>query len=61
MLKQIREQVEILCAHVERGEVDLVFVEMHATHLAQLAMNKRVEIEQRDTKSREDFMHLLGE
>ena len=60
MVKQIKEQVDILGEHVEHDEIDLEFVEMHARHLAQLAMIRRIEVEQCANKHREESIQLLG-
>ncbi len=37
--KQIREQAEILCAHMHQEELDFEFIEAHALHLTQLAQS----------------------
>ena len=34
--KQIHEQVEILSTHLQKEEIDLDFIENHATHLLDL-------------------------
>lgn len=61
MVKQIKEQVEILCQHVQCDDIDLEFVAMHAMHLSQLASllsddNRATEV----SKRQKEFLHLLA-
>ena len=61
MVKQIREQTEILCQHVQSDDMDLEFVAMHALHLSQLASyvgpNKKTsEI----SKRQKEFLSAIG-
>ena len=61
MVKQIKEQAEILCQHVQSGDIDLEFVALHALHLSQLADFLRADkIASEILKGQKEFMLMVG-
>jgi hypothetical protein len=60
MVKQIKEQVEILCHHVGQGEIDLEFIALHALHLSQLATFLRSKQVPEISKRQEEFLYLIS-
>jgi len=60
MVKQIKEQVDILCRHVEGGAIDLEFISLHAMHLSQLATFLRTDNRASEISRRQDeFLDVL--
>jgi hypothetical protein len=60
MVKQIKEQVDILSCHVVRGDIDTDFVSLHAEHLSQLANGLRLDRNSEISKRHKEFLRLLG-
>ena len=60
MVKQIKEQVDILSCHIDRGEIDTDFVSLHAAHLSQLANGLSLDRESEISKRQKEFLRLLG-
>jgi hypothetical protein len=60
MVKQIKEQVELLCNHVERGTMNLEFIALHALHLSQLATFLIAEQSPEISKRQEEFLRLIS-
>jgi len=58
MVKQIHEQVELIKAHLDRGNIDLDFISGHAAHLAWLADFLKTE-EAEATERQREFIRLV--
>jgi hypothetical protein len=60
MVKQIKEQVEILAQHLTHAEIDLLFVSEHALRLSQIADDLRAfGVASETTTRHEEFMRKL--